>query len=69
MREEIKELVEEEMEKKGLEYISEKKELINQLYKEFCRDCQLKNECNICKALKEEVKEKIKTKVGEKNIK
>ncbi|PTD94650.1 hypothetical protein C9439_01515 [archaeon SCG-AAA382B04] len=68
IKEKIRSQIEEKMEEYDLEYFSDKEDLVNEIYKRFCRDCQLKKECNICETVKDEINQKIKEKVGEKNI-
>lgn len=68
MKEKIKILINEKMEEHDLEFISDKEEIVETIYERFCRNCQLKDSCELCKTVKEEVMEKIKEKVGEKNI-
>lgn len=67
MKDKIAELVEEKMQEKDLKFLSNKDKLINEVVERYCRDCQLKKECNICKTVRNEVIDKIKQEIGEKS--
>lgn len=69
MKDKVRELVEKEMDENDLKFLSNKDELINEITKRYCRNCHLKNKCGICKTVREEVREKLKEEVGERNLK
>ena len=54
MKEELKDCLEEKMESQGLVFVKKSDEYLDELYMEYCRDCEIED-CGVCSTVRSEM--------------